>query len=459
MVAGCALLLEVIPGLSRFRLFGKRPAREAAVAAAAVPATSAIGESQLSLETKAPAAVPGALPLGVAEAQEAKQLEQAPPVRLVDPSGKALNGFFAALARTAKKEPGALTRIAHFGDSIIVSDYVSGTLRRKLQGAFGDAGHGFVLIANAWPSYFHNDVSRYATAGFSVSRIVGPYAQDGRYGLGGVSFNTPPNVQARFGTADSGDYGRKVSRFVLYYLEQPGGGNLTLSVDDGPAEELSTAGAEVVSKAHRVEVADGPHQLTLQTRRGTSRLFGVALERDTPGVVLDALGVQGARIRFLDKQDDQHWADQLKLRAPQLLIYQFGANESADGFLYAMSDYHRTMRDVLEQGKRALPASSCLVIGAMDRAAKVGDEIVSLRVMPALLENQQRAALEAGCAFFDTYTAMGGARSMPRWVKKGLGQADLTHPTSIGAEIIGTWIYRALMASYADYGKSARPVE
>jgi lysophospholipase L1-like esterase len=188
-------------------------------------------------------------------------------------------------------------------------------------------------------------------------------------------------------------------------------------------------------------------------------LFGVVLERDGPGVVLDALGVQGARIRFLDKQDDRHWADQLSLRSPQLLVYQFGANESADGFLYPMADYYRTMRDVLEQGKRALPRSSCLVVGAMDRAAKVGDEIVSLRVMPQLLENQKRAALDAGCAFFDTWTAMGGAHSMPRWVKKGLGQADLTHPTSVGAEIIGTWLYRALMASYRSYGKSARPAE
>ena len=37
---------------------------------------------------------------------------------------------------------------------------------------------------------------------------------------------------------------------------------------------------------------------------------------------------------------------------------------------------------------------------------------------------------------------------MPRWVKKGLGQADLTHPSAVGAEIIGTWIYRALLQSY-----------
>jgi hypothetical protein len=458
LVSLAALVLELTPALARFRLFGKRPSHEPSAAPAAVAPSSSVGETELGLETTAPARAPGAAKLAPAEAEEAKALEQAPPVPLLDPTGKALDAFFAALRRTARKQPGAVTRIAHFGDSIIVSDYVSGTLRRKLQATFGDAGHGFVLVANAWPAYFHNDVSRYATAGFNVSRIVGPYAADGLYGLGGVSFSTPPNVLSRVGTAESGEFGRNVSSFTLYYLEQPGGGTLELSIDGGPSQELSTAGSVVASKTHTVRVPDGAHSLSLQTKRGTSRLFGVVLERDQPGVVLDALGVQGARIRFMDKQDDQHWADQLGLRSPNLLVYQFGANESADGFLYPMVDYHRTMRDVLGQGKRALPGSSCLVVGAMDRAAKVGDEIVSLRVMPELLENQKRAALDEGCAFFDTWTAMGGPRSMPRWVKKGLGQADLTHPTGVGAEIIGTWLYRALMARYETY-KSTRPAE
>jgi hypothetical protein len=458
LVSAVAVALEVTPSLARFRLFGKRPSHEPTVAVAAVAPSSSVGESQLGLETTAPARAPGAGKLAPEGAQEARALEQAPPVPLLDPSGRALDGFFAALQKTARKEPSAITRIAHFGDSIIVSDYVSGTLRRKLQAAFGDAGHGFVLMANAWPAYFHNDVSRYATAGFNVSRIVGPYAADGFYGLGGVSFSTPPNVLSRVGTAESGDFGRNVSRFTLYYLEQPNGGTLELSVDGGAPSELSTAGSVIASKTHTVKVPDGSHTLSLQTKRGTSRMFGVVLERDTPGVVLDALGVQGARIRFMDKQDDQHWADQLQLRAPNLLVYQFGANESADGFLFPMVDYHRTMRAVLSQGKKALPEASCLVIGTMDRAAKVGDEIVSLRVMPDLLANQKQAALDEGCAFFDTWTAMGGVRSMPRWVKKGLGQADLTHPTGVGAEVIGTWIFRALMASYESY-KSTRPAE
>ena len=412
------------------------------------PDSAALRAAQSALASKQQ---PGDVALPTIDAAE-------PPLPLTDPGGQALNGFFRALTRTAHQLPHAVTRIAHFGDSIVVSDLVSGTLRRKLQAEFGDAGHGFMLIANAWPAYFHNDVSRFATAGWSVSRIVGPYAEDGLYGLGGVSFKAERNTVARFGTAKTGPYGKRVARFWLDYLEEPSGGTLQVSVDGVPKATVDTRGALKKSAYFALEVPDGEHEFELYTKSGVTRAFGVVLERDTPGVVVDALGVQGARIRFLDKEDDAHWAEQLIWRNPDLLIYEFGANESGDGFLYSMADYHRTMKDVIAQGQRALPESSCLVIGAMDRAAKVGDEIVSMRVIPSIVHEQRNAAAELGCAFFDTYTAMGGAHSMPTWVRRGLGQADLTHPTAIGSEIIGNWVYRALMKSYnAHLAHSAPP--
>jgi lysophospholipase L1-like esterase len=225
---------------------------------------------------------------------------------------------------------------------------------------------------------------------------------------------------------------------------------------DGKDEAVvETRGPELRARYHAVETSDGPHELELQTLSGESRLFGVVLERAGPGVVLDAIGIQGARIRFLDKQDDAHWAEQLRFRSHDLLIYEFGANESGDGFLYSMQDYHRTMREVIEQGQRALPESSCLVIGAMDRAARQGDAIVSVRVIPSLVEEQRRVAAEIGCAFYDTYSAMGGRGSMPTWVKRGLGQADLTHPTGAGAERISNWVFDALMRGYEAF--RARP--
>jgi hypothetical protein len=135
-------------------------------------------------------------------------------------------------------------------------------------------------------------------------------------------------------------------------------------------------------------------------------------------------------------------------------VYQFGANESGDGFAYPMPEYYRTMVEVLEQGKSALPKSGCLILGAMDRASKKGDALLSMRVIPMLVKEQRKAAKAVGCAFFDTYAAMQDLGGMPGWVRRGLGQADLTHPTGVGSDILARWVYRALMTSYNDYLKA-----
>ena len=455
-----AAIAELVPGLGLLRVLSSAP-----VAPTTQPppnrADTHVGEAEITTEThqlpemaqpeqfERPSSARG--PIAAREAPLPSIDSEEPPVALEDASGRALDGFFDALSKTQAKAEGAITRIAHFGDSIVVSDYVSGTLRRKFQEAFGDAGHGYVLIANAWPAYFHNDVYRFASSGWKVSRIVGPVNQDGFYGLGGVSFKAPPGARARFGTAKKGSFGRKVSRFTIIYMRGEHAGGFRINLDgEFHADVDARAEQEQVGYAV-VEAPDGEHELEVVTQGGTTRMFGAVLERDGPGIVLDALGVQGARIRFLDKQDDEHWAEQLKWRNPNLLIYQFGANESGDGFAYPMNEYYSTMLAVLEQGKRALPESSCLILGAMDRASKQGDALVSMRVIPMLVKEQRKAAAAAGCAFFDTFEAMRGQGGMPGWVRRGLGQADLTHPTGVGSEILARWVYRALMKKYNQY--------
>jgi hypothetical protein len=61
---------------------------------------------------------------------------------------------------------------------------------------------------------------------------------------------------------------------------------------------------------------------------------------------------------------------------------------------------------------------------------------------------QRKVAAEEGWAFWDQYKAMGGAGSMWAWVKAGLGNTDLFHPTGSGGNQLGTWEYRALMEAY-----------
>jgi lysophospholipase L1-like esterase len=461
-----AAVAHFAPGLERVRLFAHPPS--APVRPPVPKPVLTVGEATLQTESREQ---PGMaqpenveLPTGNNGPIAEKHADltpidvKKPPVPIIDPSSKALDGFYESLYRTAQKQPHAITRVIHFGDSIVTSDYVSGTLRRKLQKQFGDAGHGFSLIANAWPAYFHNDVYRFASRGWLVSRIVGPLTPDALYGIGGVSFRAPPGARARFGTAKHGHFGRKVSRFEIDYLEQPGGGKLKINLDGKPWGVIDTNGPEKKTVEKTIDVPDGAHMLEIVTRGGSySRAFGVVMERDVPGVVLDAIGVQGARVRFLDKVDDAQWAEQLKWRSPNLMIYEFGANESGDNFAYPMKDYHRTLKAVLEQGRKAVPEAGCLVLAAMDRAEKHGDTLRTMPVIPALVKEQKSASAEVGCAFWNTFKAMGGYGSMASWVRRGLGQADLTHPTGSGSEVLGSWIYRALMDGYQKYLKRKDP--
>lgn len=451
------------PALGRFRLLTPLAEGEGfvAVAPAVAPAPS-VGEAPLVVETTAqtelsqpeeislpPAAAEIVAPAGSAKVDK-------PPKSIEDLSGHALDAFFERLVAVESKQPGSIARITYFGDSIIASDFITATLRRKFQRRFGDAGHGFMLMANAWPGYFHNDVERFAAPGWKVSRVVGPYASDGFYGLGGVSFRSQgKGTFSRFSTAKKGSFGRSVSRFVVHWLAHEHGGPMIISVDGSVRDTIDTRADVSAAKFSTYRVADGPHELEVRADGPHVRAFGVVMERDEPGVVLDAIGIQGCRIRFLDKSDDAHFAEQLKTRDPALAVFQYGMNESEDGELFPLDQYASTMKDVLKQVRAALPNGSCLLVGPMDRADKKSGGYSSRPVVPKLAAIQRQVASEVGCAYWDTFGAMGGFGSMGIWVQRGLGAADLAHPTSDGAEVLGRWIFQALMEGYETY-KSRR---
>ncbi len=389
-----------------------------------------------------------------------------------DPSGHALDGFFASLARTEKGEVSAVTRVAHYGDSLVVSDFMSSTLRRRFQQRFGDAGHGFVLTAKPWAWYFHQDVTHWSSDGWRVHRIVNPRIADELYGYGGATFRTAEGgTRASFGTAKSlppgsGEpknekeaYGRRVSRFEVHYLEQPDGGSFDLSVDGKKVQTVSTRapagatgpGAKKLAVA-KVSVPDGEHTLDVRALGGSeTRFFGTVLERDVPGIVWDALGVNGGRARILDVNEDGHWAEALRIRAPDLVILQYGTNESEDtGF--PQEQYETSLEAVLRQVRQALPQSSCMVVGPMDRAGYGAGGVETRPIILELNKSQRKIAFKVGCAFWDTFLAMGGPGAMGRWVKATpkLGGGDLTHPTMAGATLLGDLLYAALTNGYLE---------
>lgn len=359
----------------------------------------------------------------------------------------------AAVGRVMKQaEAGARTRITVFGASHVGGDFWTGQVRRVLQSRHGDLGHGFILPAALYEGYRGNDVNLCRTddwfpdwAGKTNGR------DDGLLGPAGMSVSS--QNAGSFGwieTTKTNPHGRKVSRFDVYALGQPGGGGLRLTVDAAEPRLVSTASPTPTLLRWRLETDDGPHRLTLAPAGdGEVRLFGVSAEREGEGVIVDALGVRGRTARSWLSWDRTMAAQGLLALDPDMVVLAYGTNEAAD-LNYTADEYRKDLRAVLIELRRTLPAVPCVLVGPSDRAVeqKAGSWRIWSRT--AMIAGVQReTAPDFGCAFWDLQQATGGPGSMVAWrlLEPPLAAGDLIHFSTKGYELLGDRFVAALDAT------------
>jgi lysophospholipase L1-like esterase len=373
--------------------------------------------------------------------------------RIEDPTGLGMRAFYQALEKTARGDKGAVTRVGHYGDSSIATDLITSTVRENLQARFGDAGHGFVLAAKGYIPYKHRGVRQTSNAeDWDIREVVRRQDRRGRYGYAGVQSRAQRGAWARVGTAKEGDVGANASRFHIYYEEQPRGGDFSVRLDKGERETVSTKAEALRDGVYSIEAPDGPHQVELRhARGGPVSFYGVAVERDGPGVVYDSLGLVGARANRLLNYDEAHIKSQLELRGVNLIVLGFGGNEASDTRTEdAFYEDYLQVLHLMRQGREDL---GCLVFAPLDQAKRHLGRIRTLPTIPLLVAAQRRAAFDSGCAFYDTWQAMGGEDAMRHWydARPRLAMGDFRHATPAGYEVIGNMFYKAILAGFADY--------
>ncbi len=387
--------------------------------------------------------------------------ERRPPTRQViqlrqaieDPHSRAMCPFYRALDELEGQRPRSSVRILHYGDSILSTDQLSGQIRRTLQHRFGDAGHGFVLLGKPWSWYRHLDVKHGARGNWRPRPLTSDPVSDGMFGLGGVAFETwESNAVAWAGTAKRGPLGTRVASFDLSYLAHPRGGSFDVLVNNRVVRRINTKGDSMGSVHQQIDVVPGGARLKVRTvGNGKVRLFGVTLKSDQPGIVYDSLAINGARVATLERFDKTHWQSELAHAGASLVVLMFGANEAHRQFV-ALDEYRQHLEQIIRTMRQGAPNAAFLVVGPLDQARRRPDGLLRSRRMPAKLSQLQRqVALNEGCAFYDTYSAMGGKNSMAAWFRKGWGGGDLIHPTGTGSRILGSWISDALLAGYEHY--------
>ena len=369
------------------------------------------------------------------------------PLPIEDEDG-ALVPFFERLLATERREPGAITRISHFGDSPVTGDLITGEARARLQKLFGDAGHGFILASRPWGWYGHNGVTLRASGWKALSPLLAG-GDGGHHGLGVVSFVGSAEAKTEI-EVDAGGF----SRLEVSYLERPGGGRFTVAAGDGPEAEVDTNGAERKDAFFARTLPVETRKVTLRPRgSGTVSVYGVVLEKEGPGIVYDSLGANGAAVHALTLLDADGFVRVLSARRSDLVILGYGTNESGYAGIPG-TRYRQDWVEVISRVKKALPGASILLMAPMDRGVRLEDgSIGTLPSIPKIVEAQRRIAAENGCAFFDTYAAMGGEGTMARWYEREprLVSGDYTHTTKGGSDRVARLLVDALVEAFEEW--------
>ncbi len=356
----------------------------------------------------------------------------------------ALPHFFQALRELETKRRNRPVRLAWLGDSHTAADFWTDEVRAQLQARFGNAGPGFFHLG--LKAYRHSSL-RFEQTG-SWSREPSPpslrsRSGDGVFGLGGIR-TFAHSAGARF----------EVSPEPNLMLESANW-RVRLRLAPTDAVELE-AGEEryILRGTPRDEVQEqvlaGRPSVSLKVRvvNGTPRFLGGALEASAPGVILDTLGVDGARVETALAWEEAAWKRELVEREPSLLVLAYGTNEVFDNL--APRAYAEQYARLVQRARAASPALDCLIIGLPDALTPEGQPHPRV---PEIGKVQEEAAERLGCAFFDARAAMQREGGFLGWLAANpkLAKTDGIHLTISGYHLLGARTAEALLAGYEQF--------
>lgn len=387
---------------------------------------------------------------------------------------KVLSNFFKELSQLKRNQK--LIRILHYGDSQIEADRVSSYLRYKLQGQFGGIGPG--LVPPVQPYGFQAPVLAEYSEGWTRYPGFGKRDTSIKHSRYGVLASFSRYAPCSDLLNDTSGYGeeelereeytewikfehspytyrnvRKYSRCRMFYGYNKYPVNLKLLADDQEFDEKILQPSEEL-QVKEWQFTSTPSSIKFEFNGYDSPdVYALALDGDK-GVAVDNIPLRGSTGTIFTNSDQEMLTAIYNNLNAKLLILQFGGN-AAPGMKENYDFYERSFYYQLARLKKIIPDISIVVIGIADMSQKQKDKYVSYPNVTLIRDALKNAAFKAGCAFWDTYEAMGGKNSMPSWVfsEPPLAEKDFVHFTVKGSRVVAEMFYKALMLEYNQYLK------
>lgn len=371
------------------------------------------------------------------------------PTTLFDPSGKAMHAFHASLKRenVAVKK----SRILFYGASHTAADIMTQTVRSVLQARFGSGGHGLIQLVPPWNGYKHDEARvEGSRTGWSIERFhyLDPVHSTGRFGV--MGFAASGHARGKYGKVTPSV---SSDALVIFYEPDQGGGSFDLLVDGRPFSRIKVSDDPLAMQPgiHKIALPLAVHDFEVRlVGDGPVKFYGVSLEANAGGVVLDTLGINGSRASSHLYNDPNLMEHQWRFLSPDLMVFAYGTNEAGDDD-HPIADYEDKLRRVVAQSKAEGLLASCLLIGPSDRPIRSGRrghyEYTDRPRTALVIASQKKIAAEMGCGFFDLVGAAGGPMSSLKWAETDPAyvQADRIHFTAMGYRRLGVLLSEALL--------------
>jgi len=173
---------------------------------------------------------------------------------------------------------------------------------------------------------------------------------------------------------------------------------------------------------------------------------GFILEKETPGIVYNAIGVNGASVPSYIECED--FEEELHLLKPDLIIFEIGINDATSQY-FKKELFYKNYNALIGKIKRVNPDCAFIFITNNDSFRKISrrryrvnqNGTVSRKVFFQLATDNQGGV-------WDLFSLMGGLGSMRQWQALELAKIDKVHFTNDGYQLIGDMFYNAFVKYY-----------
>lgn len=349
-----------------------------------------------------------------------------------------LDSFYAKLADVRAGRAQRSVRILWLGDSHTAADFLTDVVRQHLAQFAGDGGPGFVRLGLS--GYRHGAVT-FEVKGKVRKAPVLPAQRtrvlDGVFGYGGVRTLLTAGAMVKSTLAAPRD---ELVTWTLSYRLSPDDSLLVgLGETQVRLEPPADGGTEILQ--HRI-TGQASDEYSIRQVTGQPQLFGAYAEYEKPGVVLDTVGINGARLATALAWEPSHYAREVALRQPDLVVLAFGTNEIFDRT--DVSRYQGQASQLITLLRAARPELPCWIVGPPDAGTSDGR---SRTRVAQVTDVQRHVAEEMDCAFTSQFELMGGEGSFARWMSSRPSKArgDFIHLTVTGYRELGETLAQELL--------------